>query len=85
MGHSSAAWLVVVAGEPELAQMMSGGWDNFFQTPWLALWSGGAFFLAVFSFMLLGEGLKRHLADLRPARRPSRWRQALGRLAGAGR
>jgi ABC-type dipeptide/oligopeptide/nickel transport system permease subunit len=58
-GDSAGAWMVRTAGTPELGQLLSGGWQNFYQSPWMALWGGAAFFLAVLSFMLLGEGLKR--------------------------
>jgi ABC-type dipeptide/oligopeptide/nickel transport system permease subunit len=66
-GASAGAFLKLVPGMPELSQMLSVGWDNFFQTPWLSLYAGLAFFFAVFSFMLLGEGLKRRYADARRA------------------
>lgn len=65
-GDSSGAWQVIIAGAPDLAQMLSGGWQNFYQAPWLAVWGGGAFFLAVLAFMLLGEGLRAHLARRTP-------------------
>lgn len=61
-GDTAGAWSVIIAGQPELAQLLSGGWQNFFQTPWLALWGGAAFFLAVLAFMALGEGLRRRAA-----------------------
>ncbi len=53
---------VLIPGHPELGQMLSAGWDNFFLAPWMAVWAGTAFFLAVFGFMTLGEGLKRYYA-----------------------
>jgi len=62
-GDSSGAWQVMIAGQPDLAQMLSGGWQNFYQTPWLAVWGGGAFFVAVLAFMLLGEGLRGRLSS----------------------
>jgi hypothetical protein len=30
--------------------------------PWLSIIAGTAFFIAIFSFLMLGEGLKRHFA-----------------------
>jgi peptide/nickel transport system permease protein len=53
----------LIAGMPELCQMLSTGWENFLMVPWLSLIAGTAFFLAIFSFLLLGEGLKRHFAQ----------------------
>lgn len=70
-----------VAGQPELGQMLSAGWDNLFLIPWVGLWSGTMFFLAVLSFTLLGEGLKRYYADGETARVP-RW--SLARAMGLG-
>lgn len=61
-GDTSGAWQVVIPGAPDLAQMLSGGWQNFYQTPWLAVWGGGAFFVAVLAFMLLAEGLRERPA-----------------------
>jgi ABC-type dipeptide/oligopeptide/nickel transport system permease subunit len=52
----------LIAGKPELGQMLSAGWENFFNVPWMSVIAGTAFFLAVFSFMMLGEGLKRYFA-----------------------
>jgi peptide/nickel transport system permease protein len=52
-----------IAGQPELGQMLAGGWGNFIYTPYLPVIVGTVFFLAVFSFMMLGEGLKRHYAE----------------------
>ncbi len=56
--------LVPVPGMPELGQMLSMGWDNFFLEPWLSVYVGAAFFVSVLAFMLLGEGLKRRAARL---------------------
>ncbi len=58
-GDDPGSWLVTIPGQPELGQMLSMGWENFFQSKWLSLWAGLAFVLAVASFMLLGEGLRR--------------------------
>jgi ABC-type dipeptide/oligopeptide/nickel transport system permease subunit len=53
----------LIAGFPELGQMLSAGWDNFLNVPRIAVLAGTAFFVAIFSFMMLGEGLKRYFAD----------------------
>lgn len=52
----------LIAGMPELGQMLSSGWENFLMAPWLSIIAGTAFFVAIFSFLMLGEGLKRHFA-----------------------
>lgn len=62
-GESAGFIAKTTAGIPELGQMLSAGWDNFFLVPWLSVIGGSAFFLAIFSFMLLGEGLKRTFAE----------------------
>ena len=51
------------AGSPELSQMLSAGWENFFMVPWMSVVAGTAFFFAVFSFMMLSEGLKRYYVE----------------------
>jgi hypothetical protein len=43
--------------------MLAGGWQNFIYTPSLPMIVGTVFFVAVFSFMMLGEGLKRYFAE----------------------
>jgi ABC-type dipeptide/oligopeptide/nickel transport system permease subunit len=53
----------LIAGMPEMGQMLSAGWDNFLNAPRIALLAGTAFFFAIFSFQMLGEGLKRYYAD----------------------
>ncbi|MFC2023246.1 ABC transporter permease [Chloroflexota bacterium] len=53
----------LIAGFPELGQMLSAGWDNFLNVPRISLLAGTAFFVAIFSFMMLGEGLKRYFAE----------------------
>ena len=53
----------LMAGRPELGQMLSAGWENFFNVPWMSVVAGTAFFFAVFSFMMLSEGLKRYFAE----------------------
>jgi ABC-type dipeptide/oligopeptide/nickel transport system permease subunit len=53
----------LIAGMPEMGQMLSAGWDNFLTAPRIALLAGTAFFFAIFSFQMLGEGLKRYYAD----------------------
>jgi len=60
-GDSSGTWNMLVPGQPELAQMLSGGWQNIFQTPWMVVWAGGAFFFAILAFTILGEGLRRRV------------------------
>jgi ABC-type dipeptide/oligopeptide/nickel transport system permease subunit len=72
MGGGTIMWIpdgrtpgfigVRIAGEPELGQMLAGGWRNFIYTPAQPVIVGTVFFLAVFSFMMLGEGLKRYYA-----------------------
>lgn len=52
-----------ITGQPELGQMLAGGWENFIYTPHMPVVVGTVFFLAVFSFMMLGEGLKRYYAE----------------------
>jgi peptide/nickel transport system permease protein len=54
----------LVSGYPELGQMLSAGWQNFLNVPRIALLAGTAFFFAIFSFMMLGEGLKRYFAEM---------------------
>ena len=61
-GDSAGTWDVLIAGQPELAQMLSGGWQNIFQTPWMILWAGGAFFFSILAFTMLGEGLRQRIA-----------------------
>jgi peptide/nickel transport system permease protein len=53
----------LVSGHPELGQMLSAGWQNFLNAPRIAVLAGTAFFFAIFSFMVLGEGLERFFAD----------------------
>jgi ABC-type dipeptide/oligopeptide/nickel transport system permease subunit len=43
--------------------MLSAGWDNFLNAPRISIMAGTAFFVTIFSFMMLGEGLKRYYAD----------------------
>lgn len=62
-GKSPAFIPVRIAGPPELGQMLAGGWSNFIYTPLLPVMVGTVFFIAVFSFMMLGEGLKRYYAE----------------------
>jgi ABC-type dipeptide/oligopeptide/nickel transport system permease subunit len=62
-GKSPAFIPVRIAGPPELGQMLAGGWSNFIYTPLLPVMVGTVFFLAVFSFMMLGEGLKRYYSE----------------------
>ncbi|MBN1310408.1 MAG: ABC transporter permease [Anaerolineae bacterium] len=52
-----------ITGQPELGQMLAAGWENFIYTPAMPAVVGTVFFLAVFSFMMLGEGLKRYYAE----------------------
>jgi ABC-type dipeptide/oligopeptide/nickel transport system permease subunit len=44
--------------------MLSAGWQNFLNAPRIAILAGTAFFFAIFSFMMLGEGLRRYFADM---------------------
>jgi len=78
----------MIAGYPELGQMLSAGWENFLNVPRISVLAGTAFFFAVFSFMMLGEGLKRYFAEIsgsRPAIVPFRWvANILGWLARDG-
>jgi len=53
----------LVSGVPELGQMLSAGWQNFLNAPRIALLAGTAFFFSIFSFMMLGEGLKRYFVE----------------------
>lgn len=79
--HSGAFFSELIAGQPELGQMLSAGWDNFFLVSWMPVQVGTAFFIAIFSFMMLGEGLKRHFAQV-SGPRPIRY--ALRALSPAG-
>lgn len=66
----------LISGMPELGQMLSAGWENFFNVPWVSIQAGAVFFLAVFSFMMLGEGLKQYFAVMggtRPVRSSFEW------------
>ena len=72
---------VTVAGQPELAQMLSDAWGVMLLMPWAALWSGLSFFVAIFSFMMMGEGLKQHLLESMGVRVP---RMPMRRWAGLG-
>lgn len=60
-GDTSGTWNMLVPGQPELAQMLSGGWQNIFQTPWMVVWAGSAFFFSILAFTMLGEGLRRRV------------------------
>jgi peptide/nickel transport system permease protein len=55
----------LIAGKPELGQMLSAGWENFFNVPWMSVLAGTVFFLAVFSFMMLSEGLKEYFVEMK--------------------
>lgn len=60
-GDTSGTWNMLVPGQSELAQMLSGGWQNIFQTPWMVAWAGSAFFFSILAFTMLGEGLRRRV------------------------
>ncbi len=62
--NSGGFFRELIAGMPEMGQMLSAGWDNFLNAPRIALLAGTAFFFAIFSFQMLGEGLKRYFADM---------------------
>jgi ABC-type dipeptide/oligopeptide/nickel transport system permease subunit len=65
--NSGGFFQEMIAGYPELGQMLSAGWGNFLNVPRIAVLAGTAFFIAIFSFMMLGEGLKRYFAErIRP-------------------
>ena len=55
----------LIAERPELGQMLSFGWENFFNVPWMSVVAGTAFFFAVFSFMMLGEGFERYFIEMK--------------------
>ena len=61
--NSGGFFQEMISGQPEMGQMLSAGWQNFLNLPRLALLAGTAFFFAIFSFMMLGEGLKRYYID----------------------
>jgi len=61
--NSGGFFQELISGYPELGQMLAAGWANFLNVPRIALLAGTAFFFAIFSFMMLGEGLKRYYAD----------------------
>jgi ABC-type dipeptide/oligopeptide/nickel transport system permease subunit len=65
----------VTATFPELAQMVSDFWRKMIQTPWEVALVGSAIFLTIFTFNMLGEGLRRHMDVTRP-RKASRRRSA---------
>lgn len=73
-------------GLPELAQMLSDAWKMVLHLPWMAFWSGTAFFVAIFSFMMLGEGLKQQVLERMGVAVPG-WNlsRAMGLSGGAGR
>lgn len=62
--NSGGFFYELVSGHPELGQMLSAGWQNFLNAPRIAVLAGTAFFFAIFSFMVLGEGLERYFADM---------------------
>lgn len=76
-GNNAGFTAYMIPGQPELGQMLSAGWENFFLAPWMAVWAGAAFTAAIFSFMILGEGLKRHYAGGTPAQPLKRLARAL--------
>ncbi|NDJ53200.1 MAG: ABC transporter permease [Chloroflexi bacterium] len=59
-GPSTEGLDIAIQGQPELAQILSYGWDNFFIAPWISMWAAGGFFVLILGFMMLGEGLKRY-------------------------
>lgn len=67
---------VRIAGAPELGQLMAGGWENFIYSPTLPVIVGTVFFLAIFSFMMLGEGLKEFTSETSTPGWMGLWREA---------
>ena len=59
---------------PELAQMVSDFWRKMIQTPWEVALVGSAIFLTIFTFNMLGEGLRRHMDITRPRTTSRQWR-----------
>jgi ABC-type dipeptide/oligopeptide/nickel transport system permease subunit len=52
---------IMIPGFPELGQMLSNSWTQFFQNPFLTIVTGTVFLLTIFGFMMLGESLKRRV------------------------
>ncbi len=63
----------LTASYPELGQMLSDFWSKMIRTPWEMVVIGLTIFLQVFTFNLLGEGLRRKMDVTRP--RTSFWRR----------
>jgi peptide/nickel transport system permease protein len=63
----------LTASFPELGQMMSDFWSKMIRTPWELAIISLVIFLIIFTFNILGEGLRRHMDITRP--RPSWWRR----------
>lgn len=60
----NSAGLIVTgltSSTPELGQMLADFWDKIFRSPWEMVVAATAIFLQVFSFNMLGEGLRRRL------------------------
>jgi peptide/nickel transport system permease protein len=57
----------------ELGQMASDFWSKMLRSPWELAIVGLVIFLIIFTFNILGEGLRRHMDITRP--RPSWWRR----------
>ena len=53
----------LIAGRPELGQMMAGGWENITLVPWMTFTAATVVFISILAFLMLGEGLKRYYAS----------------------
>ena len=58
----------LTASFPELAQMLSDFWSKMISSPWEIGIVGAIIFLQIFSFNMLGEGLRRQMDVTRPRR-----------------
>lgn len=63
----------LTASFPELAQMLSDFWSKMISTPWEIAIVGFVIFLQIFTFNMLGEGLRRQMDVTRP--RQAWWRR----------
>jgi ABC-type dipeptide/oligopeptide/nickel transport system permease subunit len=68
----------LTASYPELGQMLSDFWSKMIRTPWEMVVVGLAIFLQVFTFNLLGEGLRRKMDVTRP--RTSFWKRFIHKV-----
>lgn len=51
----------LTANYPELAQMMANFWSKMIRTPWEVAFVGFAIFVIIFTFNMLGEGMRRQM------------------------